>query len=326
MGLLATTEGVDYSTLNSLMAFDAVVAPGITQSGRYYPTVADAMSAGRKAIAVQPGNYASGFTVSSPGTRVIGLSRWTGIGGGAVSGGAKFGGKIQINTNYVRLENIAVSEPGNAHGIEILAQKVNNEIVGCAVAGVPAGYSAIKILGGYGNKVLGCTLAYNEYGIVVNAMDAADTWKGVDLCGNYIFNCTRSGIYVLDFGGSDTTNDRSTLISENTIEACATTSGAGIYVQSTQASRIIGNHLRNMGDVDTTGSGIYLVAPDTSPICAAMIIGNETINCKGYGIGLSVASANVSLLANTAHGSGVANFANVGSCPGWVTANTNLSL
>lgn len=323
MGMIVNGDQVNNATLNSLMGFDAVVSSSVaTTTGRIYPTVADAMAAGRRAILVQPGNYASGFTVTASGTRIVGLQRVTGISGSAVSGGAKFGGKITIAANYVRLEHLAVSEPGDDCFLVDSGSDVLGTIAHCVGVGASGDYCGVRINGAYATQVIGCNFYANANGIKVTPDAIGSTWTGIILRDNWIWQNRMSGILLEEFGG-DTTTNRQVLIEGNTIRDCCTSGGAGIYVENAHNARIIGNEIYSNGDGDTDANGIYVVKSNSN--YRQSIIGNIIQENTGYGIALSASTygAYCSIVGNNVRANGIGGLSNVANCPGYAAANTN---
>lgn len=322
MGAYVNGDAVNNALLNSLGPFDAIVMAGVTQSGRVYPTVADALTAGHKAIGVQDGAYAAGFTVSTSGCRIVGIDRPNG--GLTLNGGPRFAGEIVIDASYTTIENIGVGATGT-NGIRATSNASHVAIVRCHV-GSPTGHG-IWIAGGTNVLVDNCVLvggAAADCGVYVRPASASQTWDGIVVRGCWIYDWLGAGVALVN-AGSDTTVIRDTLITGNSIRNAGKGWTAGVYVESNFLARVTDNSVYACGAVGVNdASGIRINTPSTSPRAFSLASGNRSYQNRGYGISVGAVCDDVVVVGNTVLGNGVGQYQNCGSCPGYASGNTNL--
>ncbi len=322
MGVYVDEDPFNDALLNSLGPFDAIVMAGVTASGRIYPTVADAITAGHKAIGVQDGAYAAGFTLSGNGYRIVGIDRP--VGGTTVTSGPRFGGEIIIESSYCTIENLGVTASAG-NGIQVTAAASHVLIRDCHV-GSPAA-QGIWIRGGLNVVVDHCILVggtVGDNGILVTPSSASGTWDTVIVRDCWFWDWLGSGIQVNN-AGSDTTVARYTHLLGNTIRNVGKSWGSGIVVQSHQIARVIGNSIFTCGAAGVNdASGIRIETPSTSPRAFSVVTGNQSYGNRGYGISLGAANDDVVVAGNIVLANGIGQYQNCSSCPGYASGNTNL--
>jgi Right handed beta helix region len=325
MKIFGSGDDVGIENLNSLHACDAVVDSGATgTTGSVYTTVANAMSAGKKAIVVMPGSY-SGFTVTQAGTTIIGVVRPQITGTTIAAGAAEFNSQIQVNAPYVTLKQLGSDNSSHAFDFDASADYC---ILDSCCAASPNN-SGVQFGGGYsGITISNCTFVDCGNGILIAVSSAGDNLHGIRVINNNILGSAGNGIAVMNLSGVDTSNYRSPLIMGNLIDSNAIGWGSGITIETDTGAQIIGNTITNQGTASVDSHGIDIGVIGATPYNRVIVAHNVISANYGYGISHSSATQSyqerISIVGNVVVNNGSGELQNCNYCKGHYTLTTNV--
>ena len=317
----ATSDEVNPANLNRTFAADALVIPGASQSGSIYPNISDALTAGHKAIAMASGSITEDVAISGNNIHLFGMS-CPHYSGAALSGGPRVTGKLTITGHGILVENIGFQNSANDGAL----LTGNNVILRNVVICNPTDHGVRAVVGYHNITVENCKIRGdgNEMnGILVVPLEASSTTREIRLYKNWIYGFGESGILLYDYG-SDTTGTRNVMIDGNTIDDCGVAAtAAAIKIGSYFRARVINNLCFSSGNETYASDGIYCAAPNAGEFCGVIVEGNTITNNVGYGINLASAVDEVLVGLNFVKNNTAGEYNNCGSCPGYVTTNTN---
>lgn len=308
------TTPVNAANLNAPIVFDARVSASAvagSPSGATYATVTEALTAGKKAIYVEPGDYAAGFTIASGNNNVL---IFCGVPAGYDGGfqGATFGGQLTVSSSFVHLVNCHVVGSAN-YGIRVDLGSYGIRLINCnvyqsALHGFYLAYQGSATNGSFDCEAHGCVAndcgGTTYDGFYFGDYDYSLEWL---LAGCRSFSSGRDGFSVCA-NGVAAVNATYRIV---TLRDCLAYSNAvhGLRCGGRASVNVQAGHYR-----ENAGAGIYLSTQETT-LARSQIIGARVRSNVGGGVHLQVASTSQILQGVQAYGNGT-NFINCGSCIG----------
>jgi hypothetical protein len=306
------TTGVTAANLNAPVVFDARVSASAvagSPSGGTYATVTEALTAGRRSIFVEAGDYAAGFTVTQNNVRIEGAVP-PGYDGSFPA--VTFGGQITIGANFVTVTNChVVGSTGYGfradlgwHGIRLIDCTAYQS----ALAGFYLAYQGTATTAAFNCQAIGCVA--NDCGgtlydgFYIGDYDYALEWL---LAGCSSFASGRDGFNVCA-NGVAAVNAACRIV---TLRDCLayTNTTHGLRCGGRASVNVQAGHYRENG-----GAGIYLSTQETT-LARSQVNSARVRSNVGGGVHLQAASFSQIITGVQAYGNGT-NFINCGSCPG----------